>query len=254
MQTLTSVLKRFASVAAGFRGGEDSFVEESPELAFHWSGPMSSGQTLAIAGINGAVCVRGVAGGEVRLAAIRRGSRSQMKDVRVAVERKADGVKVRAIYPRRIRMGWRSQVEVNFMLEIPAGVRLVARVENGGINVKSVNGEAELFTANGVVSIYDSGWVSAEAINGYIHASIREPNWGRPLRFRTVNGSIRVELPSSASARIRARTVNGIVSASFPLAIEQKRHNFLSGVLGSDAGRELLCECGNGSVHLSQAV
>jgi len=248
------MLRQFARIAAGLRRGEDQVIEEDPELAFHWRGPMSGGQTLTIAGMNGAVCVRGVAGGEVRLAAVKRGNRWQLNGVRVAVEQTEGGLKVRTVYPRSARMGWRNNVEVNFTIEIPAGVRLVARLGNGGINVKSVDGGAELFTANGIVSIYDSGWVSAEAINGYIHASIREPNWGRPLSFRTANGSIRVELPSSASARIRAQTGNGFVSASFPLAIEQKRYNFLSGVLGSGGCCELLCECGNGSVHLSQAA
>ncbi|MFI5106029.1 MAG: hypothetical protein ACHP79_13975, partial [Terriglobales bacterium] len=202
---------------------------------------------------HGSVQVRGVEGREIRVVAIRRGDRTKLKTVRVAVEQNGRGVKIRAIYPRFQWPGHDPRVRVDFAVEIPAAVALMVRLANGGINVKSVSGDAELYTGYGVVSISDSGWVSAEADHGYIHASIREPDWARPLHFRTAEGSIRVELPSSASTRIRAMTVNGMVSASFPLAIENKRYNFLSGVLGADGRRELVCECGNGSVHLSQA-
>jgi hypothetical protein len=45
------------------------------------------------------------------------------------------------------------------------------------------------------------------------------------------------------------------VDASFPLTqVEDKGRNSLIGVLGSDNQRELICECINGSVYLSQAA
>ncbi|MBZ5525578.1 MAG: hypothetical protein LAP21_25425 [Acidobacteriia bacterium] len=258
MQALFSALRRMALIDR-FRNSsaEDDFVEETPEQAFRWcglltDGPMTSVPSLAIMGVNGSVQVRGVEGREIRVVAIRRGERAKLKTVRVTVEQNGRGVKVRAIYPR-FQWPGRPKVKVDFAVEIPAAVSLMVRLANGCINLKSVTGDAELYTGHGVVSISDSGWVSAEADHGYIHASIREPAWARPLHFRTAEGSIRVELPSSASTRIRAMTINGIVSASFPLAIEKKRYNFLSGVLGADDRRELVCECGNGSVHLSQA-
>jgi hypothetical protein len=255
MQKLFSELRWIAQVARFWRRSRgNDFIKEGSEQAFHWSGAMRDGQTLTISGINGSVRAFGVGGREARLVAIKRGHRLDLKRVRVVVEQSPEGVKIRAIYPWHLQIARRKSVEVSFVVEIPADVRLAVRVTNGGIDVKSVAGGAELYTENGGVSISDAGWVSAEAVNGHIHASIRRTDWGRPLHFRTENGSIRVELPSSVSTRIHARTINGIVCANFPLAIERKKYNFLSGVLGADGQRELFCECANGSVHLSQAA
>src|SRR6267378_5204447 len=247
IRQVTMMSVRLSALAQG-----DDWVEETPEQAFRWSGQMIAGQKLTLIGVNGAIRVRGVEGNEVRVTAVKRGDSLKMKEVRVENEQTGDGVTLRAIYPRRVRFGRNNNVEVNFTVEIPARVRLVARVGNGSMNVKSVAADVELCTGNGGISISDSGWVSAESGNGFIHASVRETNWEKPLHFRTANGSIRLELPSGVSARIQAKTVNGTVSADFPLASEKKSRNFLSGVLGDDARRELFCECGNGSIHLSQ--
>lgn len=254
MLAFLSALRRVALTGRLSNSSEDvESVQEDQERAFRWCGAMSGGQTLAIMGVNGGVRVRGVEGSEARVVAIRRGSPRAMERVRVAAEQTAGGVTIRAIYPR-FRLPYRPpEVAVDFLVEIPAVVGLLVRVGKGGIHLKSVAGDAELHTEDGTVSVSDSGWVSAEAVHGYIHASIREPEWRRPLHFRTADGSIRVELPSNASTRIRARSMNGMVSASFPLMVERKSYNFLSGVLGANDRRELVCECGNGSVHLSQA-
>lgn len=249
LRQVTMISSKLSNIMNG-----DDWVEENPDQAFHWNGQVATGQTLEVIGTNGTMRARGVEGSEVRVLAVKRGDSVKMQKVSVQVEQTAEGVRIRAVYPKQLLLN-RNNVEVNFVVEVPVGVRMVARVANGGINVKSLSGSTELFTGNGGISISDSGWVSAEAVNGFIRASIREPNWTKPLHFRTANGSINVELPQNASTRIRAKTNNGTVAANFPLSqIEKKSHNYLSGVLGANDQRELICECGNGSVHLSQAT
>jgi len=227
----------------------DDWVEENPDEAYHWNGHVAAGQTLEIIGKNGSIRARGVEGSEVRVVGIKRGDRRKIQKLNFEVEQTAEGVRIKTVSPRFFR----NNVEVNFAVEVPIGVCIMARMSNGPISVKSVSGSAELVAGNGGITIADSGWVRAETSNGFIRASIREQNWTKPIYFRSANGSISVELPQNTNTRISAKTTNGTVDASFPLTqVENKGRNSLIGVLGSDGQRELICECINGSVHLSQ--
>jgi hypothetical protein len=253
MRILFPVLRQITMLSSkiGIATQGDDWVEESPDEAFHWNGHVAAGQTLEIIGNNGSIRARGVEGSEVRVVGIKRGDREKIQKVSIEMEQTAEGVRIKTVYPRFFR----NDVEVNFAVEVPVGVRIMARMSNGPISIKSVSGSAELVTGNGGITIADSGWVSAETSNGFIRASIREQNWTKPIRFRTANGSISVELPQNTNTRIRAKTMHGSVDASFPLTqVEDKGRNSLIGVVGSDNQRELICECINGSVHLSKAV
>ena len=253
MPILFSVLRQVTMISSKLSNIAvcDDWVEENPEQAFRWNGEVPAGQTLEVIGTNGTIRARGVEGPEVRVLAVKRGDSLKMQKVSVQVEQTAEGVRIRAVYPKQFLLN-RNNVELNFVVEVPVGVHMIARVANGGINVKSLSGRTELFTGNGGINISDSGSVSAESVNGFIRASIREPNWTKPLHFRTANGSINVELPQNTSTRILAKTNNGTVTANFPLSHMKKNNNYLSGVLGTDDLRELICECGNGSVHISR--
>jgi|SRR6185437_5053309 len=251
MPILLPVLRQITMLSSkiGVITDGDDWVEENPDEAYHWNGHVAAGQTLEIIGKNGSIRARGVEGSEVRVVGIKRGDRRKIQKLNFEVEQTAEGVRIKTVSPRFFR----NNVEVNFAVEVPIGVCIMARMSNGPISVKSVSGSAELVAGNGGITIADSGWVRAETSNGFIRASIREQNWTKPIYFRSANGSISVELPQNTNTRISAKTTNGTVDASFPLTqVENKGRNSLIGVLGSDGQRELICECINGSVHLSQ--
>jgi len=73
---------------------------------------------------------------------------------------------------------------------------------------------------------------------------------GQTLEIKTVNGSLTVTLPDTASTEVKARTVNGDIRTDFPLAVRGGLVGHkLEGTLGS-GGRSLSLETVNGSVHL----
>ena len=87
-------------------------------------------------------------------------------------------------------------------------------------------------------------------MNGSIRGAMGAGGWDDRLAFRTVNGTITLDLPSDLSADVRATTVNGEVSTDFPLTATgriSRRH--LQGTIGS-GGRRLDLETVNGSVRL----
>ena len=77
-----------------------------------------------------------------------------------------------------------------------------------------------------------------------------DAGWNAALAFRTVNGSITLDLPPDLSAEVRANTVNGEISTDFPLAVTgrvSRRH--VTGTIGG-GGRRLDLDTVNGSVRL----
>jgi DUF4097 and DUF4098 domain-containing protein YvlB len=145
-----------------------------------------------------------------------------------------------------------NDVQVEFVVKLPANVSLVARTVNGSIEADGLGGNLEAYTVNGSVRLTAQGFARAETVNGSIRASLGKADWKDPLAFRTVNGSVRVSLPASANASVRVETVNGGIENEFEMSDVQKTRRSLSGTIGT-GGRELQIKTVNGSVALRRA-
>lgn len=234
---------------------------------FRWRGNIARGRAIEIKGINGGVHAEAASGTEVEVVADKKGRRSDPKDVRIQVLEHADGVTICALYPSddpnspnvcEAGDRWRSRtrnndVQVNFTVRVPAGVRFVGRTVNGGVEANSIGSDVEAYTVNGGVRVTATGHAQARTVNGSITASLGNANWTKPLEFKTVNGSITLDLPNDTSTQVEADTVNGDISTDFPLTVQgrlNRRH--LSGTIGG-GGRELRLKTVNGSIRLRRA-
>jgi DUF4097 and DUF4098 domain-containing protein YvlB len=75
-------------------------------------------------------------------------------------------------------------------------------------------------------------------------------DWSEGLGFKTVNGTITLDLPPDLSTEVRATTVNGEISTDFPLAVTGRlSRRYVQGTIGN-GGRRLELETVNGSVRL----
>jgi hypothetical protein len=231
---------------------------------FHWQGRIPAGRVLEIKGVNGAIEASPAAGAEAEVVAVKRGHRSDPSQVEVKVVEHAAGVTICAVYPSgragRVnecvpgeggRLGAENNdVEVHFTVKVPPGLRFVARTVNGSVDAQDLDGDVEARTVNGGIKATTKGPVDAETVNGSINASVGRGNGTAPLRFRTVNGGISLDLPEGTSADLRASTVNGEIETDFPLTVKGRfSGKSVSGALGS-GGRELSLETVNGSIRL----
>jgi len=74
--------------------------------------------------------------------------------------------------------------------------------------------------------------------------------WTDTLKFRTVNGSVSLDLPPDTSTDVNVTTVNGGISTDFPIAVSGRvDRRRLNGTIGS-GGRSLEVDTVNGSVTL----
>jgi hypothetical protein len=231
---------------------------------FHWQGRIPAGRTLEIKGVNGAIEASPAAGDEAEVVAVKRGHRSDPSQVEVKVVEHATGVTICAVYPGSHagranecvpgeggRLGAENNdVEVDFTVKVPPGLRFAARTVNGSVQAEGLDGDVEARTVNGAIKAATKGLIDAETVNGSINASVGRSVGTSPLRFRTVNGSISLDLPEETSADLRASTVNGEIETDFPLTVKGRfTGKSVSGALGS-GGRELSLETVNGSIRL----
>ena len=233
---------------------------------FNWSGRLASGQAIEIKGVNGFVHAVEASGGDAQVSATKTGRHNDPNSVQIQVVPHADGVTICAVYPSNGgrpnqcvpgsggRMDTHNNdVQVEFTVHVPKGVRFIGRTVNGNVEADSLAADAEVHTVNGKVRVSTAGAAQAHTVNGSITASLGAKAWSQPLEFHTVNGSITVELPATASTQIEASTVNGHISTDFPLTIRggfSGRH--ITGTIGG-GGPELSLETVNGSIELRKA-
>jgi len=231
---------------------------------FHWQGQVGKGGVIEIKGVNGGIEAEGTgSSGAVEVTAIKKSRRSNPDEVEIQVVEHAGGVTICAVYPAVNgtpnecapgsggKMNVRdNDVNVNFKVRVPAGVRFVGRTVNGGIDAVSLPADAEAYTVNGGVSVKAGGTIRAETVNGGVEAGFGRADWTGEIQLKTVNGGIEVQLPGDASAELRASTVNGDIQTDFPVTVSgrfSKRR--LSGTIGG-GGRQLALETVNGGIEI----
>ncbi|MBD0327279.1 MAG: DUF4097 family beta strand repeat protein [Pyrinomonadaceae bacterium] len=267
------LLVSFLAVAAFFAAKDNSaksvtFKSDTQE-EFRWQGRVQSGQTLDVKGVNGNVRAEGSSGNQVEVVAVKKGQRSDTKDVEIRVMEHAGGVTICAVYPSDDpsrpnecgpggtgRMNVRdNDVTVDFTVKVPAGVRFNGRTVNGDVEAAGIGADVDVSTVNGSINVTAAGVVQAKTVNGSINAAMGQANWSSELSFSTVNGTIALVFPANLSAELRAETLNGDVNSDFPLnmqSVQEERRGRpkrIQATIGA-GGRTLSLKTVNGDIQL----
>ena len=231
---------------------------------YRWSGFVPVGSTIEIRGVNGDVRAEAGSGPNVEVVAVRKARRNDPEEVRIEVVEHGGGTTICAVYPspradrpNECKPGGggnnnvqNNDVLVNFTVRVPPGVRFEGRTVNGDVEATSLAAPVSVATVNGSVTFSTSAYAEAHTVNGSIKGSFGSTDWVDSLDFKTVNGSITIDLPSNLSTELRARSVNGDIATDFPIAmrgrIDPRR---LDGTIGA-GGRSMNLDTVNGSVHL----
>lgn len=229
-----------------------------------WNGSVPAGQTIEIKGVNGPIRAVAARGSEVRVHATRTARRDDPQDVRMVVLEHAGGVTICAVYPSRSASrpnqcapgeGGRNSVQnndvsVEWQVEVPRGVKLIARTVNGAIEATGLSSYVEAHTVNGSVRVSTDGLAQASTVNGSIDATLGRSDWNDELEFRTTNGSVAVAFTGDLNAHVNAATVTGDIETDFPLEVRGRFMNRrISGTVGT-GGRTLSLETTNGRIEL----
>ena len=238
---------------------------QSPAGPQAWKGTIAQGGVIEIKGVNGDIKAAPASGGEVEVAAVMRGRRSNPADVRLDVVQHGDGVTICAVYPSPDgeanacqpgnggRMNVRdNDVTVTFTVHVPAGVRFAGRTVNGEITAEGLSSPLRLRPSTATSPSRRRRTARQRPSTDRSPDRWARADWSEALAFKSVNGSITLALPADTSAELQATTVNGSISTDFPVSSSgavNKRQ--LRGTIGS-GGRTLEISTVNGSVTLKR--
>ena len=231
---------------------------------FEWKGKIEQGKTIEVKGVLGDVRAERTSGNEVEVTARKHGRRGDESDVRIEVIEHSGGVTICAVYPSKsddrpneCRSGrgghmstHKNDVNVDFRVRVPAGVKFVGKTVNGDVEALDMRGDVFASTVNGSVDVSTNGLAEASTVNGSITVSMGRADWEGELKFSTVNGSVRLELPDELDCVLQVATVNGHISSDYAVTVKGRfspRH--LKGTIGK-GGRTLNIKTVNGSVEL----
>lgn len=265
-RAMTRATVRSAGAAAVTFAAATAAAPTAQAQDFEWRGGLDRGDAVEVHGVNGRIDAVAATGRQVVVTArMREGDKGRLEDVEIDVVEHAGGVVICAMYPTRpgksknrcapgdTRLSnYENNTRVDFRIEVPAGIDLVAGTVNGDVEVRRVDGSVRASTVNGDVDVESGGNAEASTVNGSIRASMAS-DLESDLRFKTVNGSVTVSLPAGSNADVEAATINGSLESDFPLTVRGRFSNRrMRGTIG-DGGHVLRLETVNGSVTIRRA-
>lgn len=259
-------MRAWETVAAGLLVLVPGTLSVQQSRTFDWKGQIQSGKTLEVRGINGQIRATLARGSTATVHATLHGKKDDPSQVKVDVIQHEGSVTVCAVYPTGTgerenvcRPGGgghlgsnHNDVQVDFEIGVPSGVRLVSSTVNGEVSADGLQGPVDASTVNGSVSVSTTGTAEAHSVNGSVEAKLGSIAGARSLSFETVNGAITVTLPPGAAMNVEAETTNGEISSEFPLTVVGRfgpRH--ASGTIGG-GGPELKMSTVNGGISLEK--
>ena len=263
VERVTHAIDRAVGDAFGQATAEEVSLEQEAQ-SFEWAGRVPAGGSLEIKGINGTIVVERASGSEAAVSTTTRARRSDPASVRIEMIEHDDGLTFCAVYPSagderenfcaagsEGRMNTnRNDVEVEFRVQVPAGVRFVGRTVNGDVEAVGLESDVQVVTVNGDLNVSTTGYAEAETVNGSIEASMEQTPVGDGLSFSTVNGDITLDLPDDIDAELDASWLNGELDSDLPLMLQGRMgRRSARGTLG-DGGPRLEVSTVNGSIRL----
>ena len=261
----------FAVVAAVLTAGPSAIAAQGED--FEWSGTIARGDVIEIKGVSGNIRATRASGSRVEVVATKHGRRRDLDDVDIEVFEDEDGVTICAMYPvRRSRRrnsrrgpyecepgGWHdlnirdTDVEVDFEVRVPAGVRFVGRTISGNVEAEGLDSHVEARTVSGDIYVSTSDLADVSTVSGSIEAEMGRADWRGDLEFATVSGDITLSFPDNLDTEVEFESLSGDMDSDFPIAIRSRSNRWIGGhIRGTigDGGRSLSIKTVSGDLWL----
>lgn len=169
----------------------------------------STGSVNVDAGRNGGVSVKGENRSDVlvRACVSSWGSTSDEAKAAVSSVRIDQSTNLRVDAPTGKDQKW----SVSFEILVPRNTSLNLTANNGGISIRSVEGNIEFTTRNGGVNLADlAGDVKGRTTNGGVNIALTGNAWrGSGIDVMTTNGGVKLSVPQGYAANFETGTTNG---------------------------------------------
>jgi DUF4097 and DUF4098 domain-containing protein YvlB len=241
------------NVALAHGAADDAVVTEE----FHHTYDLAANGRIALSNINGDVHITAWDQNQVKVDAVKRADdQDELKSMEIRVDSRPDSISIETKYHQNDSWshGNHHHSDVEYTLTVPRNARLdEIKLINGGLDIAGVSGEVRASCINGKLQASGLGSrVKLETINGPLEANFNQLQ--SPIDLSSVNGPVRLTLPSDAKAQIEATTVHGGINNDFGLRVNNHRwvgHD-LRGELGT-GGVEIRLQNVNGPLEIRHA-
>lgn len=223
---------------------------------------------IQLSNTNGSVSVRATAGTTVELVAEKQvdshsesRAREVLDEIEIVVRETDGGLEIETRTPRSASgfLDWLTgsarNASVRYELRVPADARLDLDTVNGNLSTDGGAGGQRLRSTNGRIVVEAArGEVDARTVNGSIDVEVAAAGRAVDLRLDSTNGGIALALPDDLQARLEARTVNGSVRSDLPVTISGKLgRNRISGDLNGGGEGRIELTTTNGGIRIRSA-
>jgi len=234
---------------------------------FNWSGRVPAGRWIRVRDLNGSITVGAATGDNVEVIATKRWRRGDPNTVRIETKKfgpNDESVLICALWGERSSCDERhyethgdrgmrnNDVNVEFRVLVPRGVKVGVNTINGAVSVDGATAEVDAETINGEVEVATSGGpVNAKTVNGGVRARVGRVDSDADMEFTTVNGSVIAEFTGDFGGDVEMSTVNGALRTDYEITISGRLDpKHLRAHIGKPGGPRIQLETVNGSVEL----
>jgi putative adhesin len=248
------------ALAAGC-GRIEHRVHDRATMTITRSWPAAGVRQLDVFEVGGRISVEAAQTSEISLVATARGELEPKKGAENdgLFESKLEGDTLRIGRREHKRRGFRisflfdrNDVEIDYVLKVPATVSLDLSTVNGRIVTRGTEGSTEASSVNGTLDLETAGMqgLTATTVNGRVKAKFLRSFQG--AKFKSVNGGVEAILPNDASFTVDLSQVNGDFEAAFPLSIHSNPGSRRVSGEVNGGQHELKIVTVNGDIELSR--
>jgi DUF4097 and DUF4098 domain-containing protein YvlB len=218
--------------------------------------PVSAGATLDVKETNGRITVEAVDAEAISVtativvkAATEEAARAAAKDHKIEETSSADRVALDGTGKGlQIAIGLSRHIEYD--IKVPKSTNVTLRVTNGDVDVRGIEGFLRVEGTNGRIAADALGsGADVTSTNGRVALAFAKIG-SSGVRCKTVNGQIIVTVPTTASATIAGRVMNGrIATENLSITATEESRRRLDATIGG-GGPEIRLETTNGEVRI----
>ncbi|HWB81540.1 MAG TPA: DUF4097 family beta strand repeat-containing protein [Nannocystaceae bacterium] len=226
----------------GLRGAEPT-AAVSRKADFEWTGEAAK---VDVSTVQGDVKITAGSGKRVQVRGTKSGK--DAGEVTIEAEMRGDTVVIAPKYPRHGNVDAR----VDFVIELPASVAVEGHTVNGKLVADGVSAAVSLSTVDGDIATSSCGDVRGNTVNGTVKVAL--PSRGaKRVALEAVNGALELRMSADTGAKVRANTVSGKIRSDFPLkAREEVVGSHVDGTIGDGSVAVDLATV-NGPIRIAKA-
>lgn len=196
-------------------GGLQATVIGTPRAEFHASYALAANGRVAIQNLYGDVQITAWDRDEVLVRATKHSSDAgRLNDAQIVVDASSGLVSIRTQYTGG-DAGQAASVEYHIMVPRGANLENVTLI-NGGLLLSGMTGAVKASSVNGSIKAERmEGQVDLSTVNGFLDAGFQRISKCHPISLRSVNGPIKLRLPSGGGANVSADNLSGGIDADF---------------------------------------